>query len=329
VEIVIIFNNIIIIVRMKVIQYNIYFGDHPGTDIETRIAAICDCLNHHNVDVICLQEVLQNMFAFIVALLKDTYPHVFPNPKDGLDTLYGTVIFSKHPIVKTLNYKYEITSMGRDIKLIMIQGTEQKQQNDKIFICTTHFESEFNDGCMKKKYQYDRCSDILNQLYKKHNIPIILCSDTNICAKTENKFNSAFSYAGQGWKDAWIEAGSDPLSRYTFDSKSNPILIQRYKNPSLYRSRLDRILHLSNFDCVDCKLIGDNGNIMSDHYGILCTFSFQGDPLIQKDYESDFKKESNVSSIINKSSCNKLSNIYKCDRASSQVSYRASNLTHP
>jgi len=271
---------------MKVIQYNIYFGEHLGTDIETRIASICDCLNHQNADVVCLQEVLQNMFGFIVALLEDTYPYVFPNPKDGLDTSYGTVIFSKYPIMKAIKHKYEFTSMGRDIKLVMIRRTDQ----DKIFVCTTHFESEFNNGCMKKMYQYDRCSDILNQLYKRHNIPIIFCSDTNVCDKTENNFDSAFSYTAQGWKDTWIETGSDQSSKYTFDSESNPILIQRYKNPKLFRSRLDRILHLSNFECIDCKLIGGDGIIMSDHYGIICTFSDIDPQSIRKDYMTNLTK---------------------------------------
>lgn len=275
---------------MKVIQYNIYFGEHLGIDIETRITTICDCLNHQNADVVCLQEVLQNMFVFIATLLEDTYPYVFPNPKDGLDTSYGTVIFSKYPIIKTIKHKYELTSMGRDIKLITIQHPEQ----DKIMICTTHFESEYNNGCMKKMYQYARCSDILNQLYKQYNVPIIFCSDTNICNKTESKFDSAFSHTVGGWKDAWIETGSDPMSKYTFDSKSNPILIQRYSNPTMLQSRLDRILHLSNFDCTDCTLIGSEGNIMSDHYGILCTFSNPDHLSNQKDYMINLTKDSMI-----------------------------------
>lgn len=257
---------------MKVVQYNIYFGDYPNVGIETRLGTICRCLIEEDADVVCLQEVLQSMYELTVSLMVDKYPYVYPDPQDGLDINYDTVIFSKHPIKKAIKHKFEFTTMGRDIKLVLIQNSEQ----EKIYICTTHFESEFKDGCMKKIYQYTRCSDILEQIHRRTNIPIFLCSDTNVCKTTETSFHNVFTYA-KGWRDAWIETGSDKKNELTFDSETNPILVERYKQSNYkqtYKSRLDRIIHISDQHCTEFKLIGtDPKVIMSDHYGVVCTFS--------------------------------------------------------
>lgn len=257
---------------MKIVQYNIYFGDHDGISIETRMQNICRNLNEEDADIVCLQEVLQNMYGLLVDQLTGTYPHVYPDPRDGLGMSYDTVIFSKHPIKKAIKHKFEFTTMGRDIKLVLIQNDE----GDKVYVCTSHFESEFKDGCMKKVYQYNRCSDILKQIHTKTSIPIFLCADTNVCKITEPSFLNVFTFA-KGWRDAWVEIGSDNQTELTFDSNTNPILIERYGSSpykQMYRSRLDRILHISDLHCTNFKLIGtDPKIIMSDHYGIVCTFS--------------------------------------------------------
>lgn len=267
---------------MKVLQYNIYFGKYSDISIEKRIENICNCILDQEADILCLQEVLCDMYDFVVSLLKDTYPYVYPNPEQGLVTTYETVIFSKYPILKSTKYKYEFTNMGRDMKLILIAD----ENGSKYYICTSHFESEFKDGCMKKKFQYRRCADILQNLYKKTNIPIIFCTDTNVCPISEKTFYDAFSYA-RAWKDTWIETGACMLNEITFDSETNPILKMRYNNDMKYnpnnlnkqnipkyKTRLDRILHISNFYAVDFKLFGtDDTKILSDHYGITCNFT--------------------------------------------------------
>lgn len=267
---------------MKIIQYNIYFGNHLDVTIDTRLENICGCLIDESADVLCLQEVLQSKYELLVALLFEKYPYVYPDSQTGLALVYETVIFSKHPIKKATKHDFEFTTMGRDIKLIMIQNTDQK----KIYICTTHFESEFKDGCMKKIYQYNRCSDILTQIHKRTNIPIFLCADTNICKTSDASFCNSFSLKN-GWRDAWIETGADTKIELTFNSDTNPILIERYgggksmyksmyksMHKSIYKSRLDRIIHISDWHCSNFKLIGtDPMIIMSDHYGVVCTFS--------------------------------------------------------
>lgn len=253
---------------MKIIQYNIFFGDDDKTITEMRIENICRQMNEYKVDILCFQEVLREMYDLIVGLLLENYPYVYPTSSDLLDTVYGTVIFSKHQFHNTIRHKYEITTMGRDIKFVVIQCDDEK-----VCVCTSHFESEFKDQCMKKIYQYNRCSDILEQVHKKTNLPIILCSDTNVCKNTEGMFNDAFSTV-KGWRDAWTEFSEKEDCEYTFDTTTNPILLDRHNHSNVIRARIDRILHMSDFYCVDYELLGTDKNIiMSDHYGIMCTFS--------------------------------------------------------
>jgi endonuclease/exonuclease/phosphatase family metal-dependent hydrolase len=278
---------------MKIIQYNIYFGDDDRDATEMRLENNCRCLNEQMADVICLQEVLEETHDYLFALLKDKYPYSYSNQDPNLNkstsmnSIYGTVILSRYPFKRTIKHKYEITTMNRDIKLVLIENDE----HDKIYICTSHFESEFKDSCMRKKYQYERCSDILEQLYKRTQVPIILCADTN--DNTENTFNNAFSYKNC-WRDTWIENGRNENHEYTFDSKTNPILIEHYKNSKQnVRSRLDRVIHLSNFHCTEFKLIGNEKDIiMSDHYGIVCIFSKTW-PINRKEYSILFLSKNN------------------------------------
>jgi endonuclease/exonuclease/phosphatase family metal-dependent hydrolase len=296
---------------MKIVQYNIYFGDHKGISITDRIKNLSKCLIEERADVVCLQEVLREKFDGLCELLEKNYPYSFPDRTIGLNHTYDTAIFSKHPIKKQIAHRYEFTTMGRNLKIALI---ENKEQEKSYYICTTHFESEFKKGCMKKMYQYQRCADILYQLYKKTTIPIIFCADTNICKISEHVFYNSFTHK-RGWRDTWVENGSILTTSLTFDSMTNPILMSRYNTGDdtiMYRSRLDRIVHISDLHSTDFKLIGtDKDVIISDHYGVTSTISNdkpdgRGDYDTTKDKPSistpdDFKSENmNMRSIKNK-----------------------------
>jgi endonuclease/exonuclease/phosphatase family metal-dependent hydrolase len=278
---------------MKIIQYNIYFGEHPDISIDFRLTNICKCLISENADVICLQEVLQSKYLFMVSLLKNTYPYIYPDPLDGIQIPYDTIICSKFPIIKSQTIKYEDTSMGRNIKFVLIEN----KFNDLIYIATTHFESEYKNKCSKKINQYIRCAEILEQLYASTFIPIVLCIDTNICNISWKSYYQTFNYKKK-WRDTWMEIKCKN-NQNTFDSETNPILISRYNTsiPSefqginihntekinhsskysskyLLKSRLDRILHISDYYTYEFKLIGlGSQHILSDHYGVSCVFS--------------------------------------------------------
>ena len=249
---------------MKVIQYNIYFGNHKEFDIDDRIENICNIIINTNPDVICLQEVTREKYDMIKYCLIYHYPYSYPH---NITFTYGSVIISKYKIELAVTHSYEMTQMGRDIKIVLVTDN-----NDNMFyICTTHFESEFKT-VKNKIYQYKRCSDILYQMYIKTKIPIILCADTNVCKLTEYSFYGAFTNA-IGWKDTWIETGSQPELEITFNTETNPILIEKYQNNRIIKSRLDRILHISDLYCNMFQMIGINNDIItSDHYGLVASF---------------------------------------------------------
>ena len=260
---------------MKIIQYNIYFGEHPEISIDFRLTNICKCLITENADIVCLQEVLQIKYSFMISLLSDAYPYIYPDPSDGLQIPYDTIICSKFPIIKSHTIKYENTEMGRNIKFVLIQNNICEQ----IYIATTHFESEYKNKCNKKINQYIKCADILEHLYISSHIPIFLCTDTNICNISWKEYYRIFNYKKK-WRDTWMEIKCKS-NQFTFDPETNPILINRYnlaKNTSKikypYKSRLDRILHISDYYLHDFKLIGLGSQyILSDHYGVSCIFS--------------------------------------------------------
>jgi len=276
---------------MKVAQYNIYFGEHKGISTIDRMRNLSKCLIGDNeLDVVCLQEVLRDTFDDVCELLGKSFPYSFPDRTVGLSHTYDTAIFSKHPIKKQITHKYEFTTMGRNLKIALI---EKKEQEKSLYVCTTHFESEFKNNCMKKLYQYQRCADILYLLHRKTKLPIVLCADTNVCKLSERTFHNSFTHIRE-WKDCWVENGSSFTNSLTFDSTTNPILTDRYSTGDdcvIYKSRLDRILHLSDLHSVDFKLIGtDKDNIISDHYGVVCTFSKEK-PDGRDEYDTTKEKE--------------------------------------
>lgn len=290
---------------MRILQYNIYFGDHPTVTLDTRIDNICKYILGLELspDIVCLQEVRNDKYEYMVNSLKKEYPYIYPDPEDGLGAIYGTMILSKYRILRSSTYKYEITAMGRDIKTILVVDDD----GNKYYIATTHFESEFGHNHQTKLFQYKKCVDVLQQLYEKTHTPVILCADTNVCKKTEFSFYNAFNFSHK-WKDSLYDVTSASKSvqdimtlnpimpYYTFDSATNPILIAKtfnYRdigdnantntnNNIGFQSRLDRIMHLSNLSVSTYQTMGQNNypptdpkyidNILSDHYGVMCQF---------------------------------------------------------
>lgn len=285
---------------MKICQYNIFFGDHPGIHINERMMNVCKCILEQNADIICLQEVLSIMRDQIIKFFSKTHRYVYydrgynhDSNSDSNNNLiptsistYDTMIFSRYPITKATTHHFDMTSMQRNIKLVLITDDSLNQY----YICTSHFESEFKNGCTNKIYQYNRCADILYQLHQKTFIPIILCADTNICSITKQSFHEIFSYV-KGWRDAWVENGSPITDEITFNPNTNPLLMKRYSGmdntlKQKYVSRLDRILHMSKMHTIDFKIFGTDPNIiLSDHYGIMCTISNKK-PDFREDYIS-------------------------------------------
>lgn len=249
---------------LKIIQYNILFESCPHITIDQRLGNVCKYLLRKNADVICLQEVLRNKYDMMKQNLSKTYPFTYPD--SCFSHRYDTMIMSKYPFEYTWTKYFENTEMGRNMKGVTIKFNE-----NPLHIVTSHFESVFQSEVANKIEQYDNCSKMLEQF----EIPVILCADTNVCDSSEKKFNEFFS---RGWIDTWIETGSDPQTEITYDGKENNIILEKYKHipdRTIYRSRLDRVIHRSHdLKCTDLSIIGNEPDeILSDHYGVMVTFT--------------------------------------------------------
>ena len=229
-----------------VASYNIWFDK---TLCLERTLSLIDSINMLNPDVICLQEVRPEIYDVLIQFLTE-YKYYFPKK---LTKTYGCVTFSKHQIIKCLDYPYITTN-----------------NKIEIVIANTHFESLFKkniENTVKLK-QYENTRVVLDSLYAEYQ-NVILCSDTNVMTNEEILFDSQFK--NNLWIDAWKLKGTD-LNKYTYDSENNVYLqLQQSK----FRSRIDRILYKTNNLIIDnFDIITKNNECVeiSDHFGIYATF---------------------------------------------------------
>lgn len=244
--------------NFKVLSYNIWFEEYSRLDrLESLIATIMES----NPDVICMQEVIPDMYEILKLKLSE-YPHYFPQ---SLENKYGSVIMSKHPMENCIDQKFSGSKMGRSLLISTINV-----DSIPIIIGNTHFESEFQrkESNNEKIYQYEYTQSILDSLYDNYQ-NIIFCSDTNLLTHEESLF-----FVDDVWKDAWKEKGVRN-EQYTYDYFTNENL--RIKNVGKFRSRLDRILYRNdNLKVETFSLVkGIYGMLPpSDHHGVEASFAF-------------------------------------------------------
>jgi len=151
--------------------------------------------------------------------------------------------------------------------------------------------TKVNHGDYTKYLQFEECANILNEIWNNIQIPVILCCDSNVIRNDENHFYQIFD--PKIWYDCWIANGNES-NKITYDPMTNPILLTKYQNQNRNknRSRLDRILHMSNLIISSFDLIGlpSNDSLpLSDHYGIIVKFN-QSDNLDKSDKSDKSEK---------------------------------------
>ena len=108
---------------------------------------------------------------------------------------------------------------------------------------------------------------------------VILAGDLNL----RDKELAELGGLSGGIKDAWIETGSDQSKRFSWDMELNDNLtMQGSRKP---RCRFDRVYYRPSsdgkvspkkFDFVGKERLEICDCFPSDHFGILCEFSFDG-----------------------------------------------------
>lgn len=244
----------------KVMSYNVWFDP---TDREERLEALISVIGDHAPDVVCLQEVIPDVYRQLSQTLGDTYAFVFPA---RIEVAYGCCILSRHPIVEGTEIEFPESRMGRRVTAVVIDTGDNN--GERIVVATSHFESEFKRINPVKTTQYIQARQVLDKLYGTHG-PVVLCADTNILRHEEKYWLTADPL----WSDAWRVCGADPESEYTYDTKTNINLMARDIQKEI-RSRIDRIVYRgASLTATDFTLV--KGRIEkgepSDHFGILAT----------------------------------------------------------
>jgi tyrosyl-DNA phosphodiesterase 2 len=255
---------------LTVVSYNIWFDETLRLE---RTVSLIQTIYNLNPDVICLQEVIPDMYEILINQLSN-YRFHFPKK---INKDYGTVTLSKYPISKCLDFEYKNSKMGRSLIITKIDYPYHKQTADgiaveklDIVIANSHFESLFKRATENetKIEQYVIAQKMLENLYTTYE-NVILCADTNVMLHENEKLNSIFDT----WSDAWKLKGSN-LNDYTYDSETN-IYLKIKLVKFVCRSRIDRIIFKTN-NCVleEFNAIKANQDCIepSDHYGIISKF---------------------------------------------------------
>lgn len=261
--------------RLKVISYNIWFSAKQQYE---RLISLLETINKHDADIICLQEVVPEIYNYIKLCQKKDYPNIYPNK---IDQEYDCVILSKHPFTITNEHLFKNSTMGRkliyvtiDMKIIKIVEKEDNidfiVKNYNLTIGTTHCESRFGKFNKTKIDQYIETENILKDMG-----PVILCSDTNITHNSEEQYYLTNNGA---WTDCWKEQGENKDMEYTYDAETNDNLKNKQYTKK-YRNRMDRIIYKTNdvFKTVDFELVRGIEHYIepSDHYGVMAIFEFK------------------------------------------------------
>lgn len=219
---------------MKVLSLNLWFSDYLRKE---RTFIFTNYILENKPDVICLQEVIAPVLAYIYKSLESIYPHIHTSVEEKG---YGLAILSKTLIKNRQNLLFKETRMNRGV----IFG-----EINNIIIATTHLESEFRKDNPCKINQFNSMIELLSDFPK-----VIIVGDTNLTKNDDSKI------IVQDFKDVYLKYDNSKDKLYTYNGPENPIIKNKIK------SRIDRIYIKGDINFKSFNL--EKEIIMSDHYAI-------------------------------------------------------------
>ncbi|KAI3958635.1 hypothetical protein MKW98_030300 [Papaver atlanticum] len=268
----------------KVLSYNICFWD---LELRERMEAIGDLIQLHSPDVVCLQEVTQEMYQIFQQYTwwwkayRCLVSYDFENVKP-----YFCMQLSKLPVKSYCCTPFSNSKMGRELCLTEVEvgGGRSKQ----LVIATSHLESPCpSPPTWTQMYSKECVAQAKEAMSILKGWPnVIFCGDMNWDEKRDGQFPLP-----EGWVDAWTELKPGD-NGYTYDTKSNQMISGNWP----LRKRLDRVVcSFQDFKICGIEMIGMEaipglsyrkekkikGQVQelmlpvlpSDHYGLLLTIS--------------------------------------------------------
>jgi endonuclease/exonuclease/phosphatase family metal-dependent hydrolase len=234
---------------LSVISYNVMFNEEY---LEQRHTTLLALIRDNATDVVCLQEVLEQVVDWFIGNLADIYTPV-ATKLQPLGRAYGELVFIKTEIATAVSYQcLELDGkMGR-----ALQHVEVKKDNVLYNIMTFHLESM---NCSKvRREQLDKI-----WLYASRLPNVVCCGDTNQTAKEKVQIPINFL-------DAWKQTDGR-IGEYTYYSGRfwDGDRKQRYD-----KAWYSDDLQLLGFGVLGNKPIAKNV-WLSDHDGLYCLFGLK------------------------------------------------------
>ena len=221
---------------------------------EPRLDNLVSHIKNCNPDIICFQEITHSMYQLIinVELFKTYYITSIIEFSEFYNKGYGQIILTKYKPISQNLLKYSEDSTktflhlkfedfnGNIIDMYNIHLTSNIQKNAQIKRVK---QLEYIISSLEPQNNYI----ILGDFNMRENV-LYQIKDRNIIPKVQEVLHENF----------------------TFDPEINPLAIKLLQNRT--PANLDKILY-GGINVTSAKLVGNEGPIVSDHFGILVNFS--------------------------------------------------------
>lgn len=219
------------------------------TDVSLRLPLIVQTILEKDADVVCLQEITPEMRKYIIESNLNKHYYISGNePKK-----YGQMMLSK---VKPISQN-----------LIMLDGNYMKKYLQMTF--------QLDNGQFIEIYNVHLTSDQQKSSEKKRNKQIeqLFSDSTSENFIFTGDFNSSKPIEKEGILDAWTELRPDE-DGFTYDFQVNGLANKTSVNK--LQARIDRMLY-KGIKAIDIHVTCDKEPWVSDHFGLVGTFSLDGD----------------------------------------------------
>ncbi|XP_077990781.1 tyrosyl-DNA phosphodiesterase 2-like [Glandiceps talaboti] len=238
-------------------------------NITERTKAVCATIKSHLPDIVYLQEVIPETFAYIETLCSPTYVAI---PGNSLG--YFTTVLLKKSRIVLLDHSIEPFTSSQMMRNFLTVKARFSTHN--LVLMTSHLESTKEHGTERKR----QLGKVLKEMSEANpRSTVIFGGDTNL----RDKEISDIGGLPGDINDVWQMCGSPPDAQYSWDISKNDNLDWRFKNKP--KCRFDRLfmrqssespkLHPQNFRFVGTERLASCGRFPSDHWGILCEFKVQ------------------------------------------------------